>query len=283
MNSNTLSTISIPSKKLLTRQEEAELAKTMSQARARLPDGVIDTNKLWKEDIDPLTLRKAQLARDKLIYHNRRLVASVANKFKNQGCDYEDLIQEGNIGLITGIDKFDWKKNLKISTYCTWWIRQRIERLISNKGKTVRVPVHIQNHSINVKKFMESYFKEHYKYPDVQEIKKHFNFTIDMTNSILSYMNYDNISFDYHKTNEDGNEDYYDFFADPHSVNPHHILENDEINKQIINILNSLPARDEQIIRLRFGIGANNTNIEDFPISKTELKHAERKSKQNHQ
>jgi RNA polymerase primary sigma factor len=102
---------------LLTREQEQELAKTMDAAREKNQDGKRSTEQLWKKDVSPITLRKAKRAREKLITSNLRLVASVAKNFQGKGCELADLIQEGNIGLMDGIDRFDWEKGLKISTY----------------------------------------------------------------------------------------------------------------------------------------------------------------------
>lgn len=112
----------------------------------------------------------SQDAKDALVLHNQRLVAYEASKLRNMGVDYDDLIQEGNLGLNHAIDKYDYRTGNKLSTYATWWIKQSMYRCIENQGRTIRLPVHLHAQLSKVKKYRERYFSEHGEYPTDLEV-----------------------------------------------------------------------------------------------------------------
>jgi len=200
---------------LLTREQEIELAKAVDPARWRYPNdpndsiyrkdddpenpenlgkikfdlkkvGKVSFSKIWAEGTNPVILRKAKRSREKMITANLRLVARIAKRYQNRGCDLEDLIQEGNLGLIRGIDGYDYTKvhtdentgkttNIKLSTYCTNWIHQRINRLIQNRSRTVRIPVHVQTLSAKVQKITDEYTSKDGSTPTVNQLLTRVN------------------------------------------------------------------------------------------------------------
>lgn len=261
--------------KLLTKQQEIQLAKSMDMARYRDKDGKTSDEKLWKdendENFDVKALYKAKKAREKLISSNLRLVASVAKNFQGKGCEFEDLIQEGNIGLMDGIDRFDWTRNLKISTYCCWWIRQRIDRLIANHGRTVRVPVHVQNLASKLRNMVEKFNEDFDCNPTVEEISESLDCSTDMAKAaLLSVISPTNVAID-HAASSEGDDNLHSYIEDENSINPLDILSHKELVRSIRKIIKDLPPRDEKIIRLRFGITEDPKDFESWRITEKEL------------
>lgn len=258
---------------LLTKDEELKLAKMMDAGRWHDKNGNISTEKLWDLSKDPETLYKAKKAREKLVNANLRLVASVAKNYQNKGCELEDLIQEGNIGLMDGIDRFDYRKNLKISTYTHWWIRQRIDRLISNHGRTVRVPVHVQTLANKLKGIIEDYTKEFGIMPSISEIAAALECTTDMAKAALQAITPNpTITLDYSSSSEDGDEPLHSYIEDEDAISPLEMISQQELIKSIKKIIKTLSIRDEKILRLRFGIIEDNKDHKSWPITEGEMK-----------
>ncbi|MBN9394707.1 MAG: RNA polymerase sigma factor RpoD/SigA [Candidatus Melainabacteria bacterium] len=127
-------------------------------------------------------------ALNKLVISNLRLVVSIAKRFRNQGLDLEDLIQEGNLGLIHAARKYDPEMGNRFSTYATWWIRQAIMRAIANKARTVRLPVHVRNQANQIKRFSHDYYVENDKYPSPKEIATALKMTVEQVDNLLGTM-----------------------------------------------------------------------------------------------
>jgi RNA polymerase primary sigma factor len=267
---------------LLTREEEQQLAQTMDLARQKDKNGKRSTEQLWREDVDPGVLRRAKRAREKLITSNLRLVASVAKNFQGKGCELADLIQEGNIGLMDGIDRFDWEKKLKISTYCTWWIRQRIDRLISNHGRTVRVPVHVQTLIGKVKKATESYIEEHGNTPSVEFLSEKLGETTDMVRAAIEHMNPNStITLDHSpgSGSEETEKTLHSYLKDDNASSPLDAISHKELVLGIRNVIKTLNPRDEKILRLRFGIVEDPKDHNSWPIIEEEMRILEERAK----
>jgi len=283
---------------LLTREEEVALAKTVDLARYRDKGGKINFKKLWRDDVDKKTLHKAKRAREKMIESNLRLVAGIAKKYQNRGCDIEDLIQEGNIGLIRGIDGYDYKmtyvdengqeKNNKLSTYCTAWIHQKISRLIQNQSKTVRIPVHVQTLSTKVKKLVEDYISLNGYDPSIDEIFEKINQdeksskkTKEAIKQALKCHLSKTISLDEtYSPNGEGDESLYNCIPDENVDLENHIFRT-EMEKAVREVMSNLSPREEKIARLRFGIGENENNHNSKPITKEEFEELRRIAKNN--
>jgi len=259
---------------LLTREQEQELAQTMDKAREKDKTGKRSTEKLWKDQVEPSTLRKAKRAREKLITSNLRLVASVAKKYQGKGCELSDLIQEGNVGLMDGIDRFNWEKGLKISTYCTWWIRQRIDRLISNHGRTVRVPVHVQTLIGKVKRTTESYLEENGYPPSVEYLSKELGETTDMVEAAIEHMNPNStITLDHSPGggSEETEKTLHSYLKDENASSPLDAISQKELVAGIRSVIKTLSPRDEKILRLRFGISEDPKDHKSWPITEEEM------------
>lgn len=269
--------------KLLTKEEELKLAKAVAAARWYDQDGNVNRNKLWRDNVDTETLNKAKKAREILINSNLRLVASVAKKYQNKGCPLEDLIQEGNIGLMDGIDKFDYKKNFKISTYCHWWIRQRIDRHISNAGRTVRVPVHVQALAGKLKKMVEEFQLEFGTMPDIEEISESLDCSEDMARAALQAINPNPIITIDYSNNEENEGELKSYLEDEEMASPSDIVSQQELISTIKEVIKTLPERDEKILRLRFGIVEDEKDHNSWPITNKELNKLKERALNNEQ
>ena len=194
---------------------------------------------------------KVKKERDTLISKNSRLVVSRAKRFLNKGLELNDLIQEGNLGLIRAVDKFDPHKGVKVSTYATWWIDQSIRRAISNKSKTVRIPIHIQDMYNCICKSMVVLSQVLGRHPTILEISEDSGLSIEQINSIFSSA-----------IHQVGMQDefspginYEDILADKDIESIVSQVSKTVLNDKIRISISSLPPRYQKVIRLRYGIG----------------------------
>ena len=212
--------------------------------------------------------------REILIKKNSRLVVSRAKRFSNKGLELNDLIQEGNLGLIRAVDKFDPNKNVKVSTYATWWIDQAIRRAISNKSKTVRIPIHIQDMYNSICKSITTLTQKLGKQPSVTHISEDCGLSIEQIDSILSSALHPiglNDEFSNGVT-------YEDVLADKEVESIPSQISKIVIKDKIRIALSSLIPRHQKIIRLRFGIGEiYDHTLEEigakFGVTKTRIRH----------
>lgn len=200
-----------------------------------------------------ITTTEAEMKRfkDELIARNLRLVVSRAKKFINRGLDFEDLVQEGNIGLIKAINKHDASRGTKISTYATWWIDQTIRRAISNKSKTVRIPTHIEFLQTQLSTTIGKLTNELGRPPTKEEIAKRANVEVDVLER-LDRIAVHKIGIDDEMTT---GVSMMDILPSDPSENPFNLTAKKLLREKIRQILGTLPPRTEKIIRLRFGIG----------------------------
>jgi RNA polymerase primary sigma factor len=158
---------------LLTKEEEVDLAITIEhgkEAEKRLASGRIRSDKTKRKLREEI--RRAERARRRFILANLRLVVSIAKKYQGQGLPLLDLIQEGNIGLMRGVELFDWRRGFKFSTYATWWIRQAITRAIADRGRQIRIPVHVHERIRKVRQVRERLMQQTGREPTPEEIAK---------------------------------------------------------------------------------------------------------------
>jgi RNA polymerase primary sigma factor len=165
---------------LLTKEEEVELAIAIEkgkEAEKRIGSGRIRSDKTKRQLRDEM--RRAERARRRFILANLRLVVSIAKKYQGQGLPLLDLIQEGNIGLMRGVELFDWRRGFKFSTYATWWIRQAITRAIADRGRQIRIPVHVHERIRKIRQTRERLMQETGREPTPEEIAKHADVPIE--------------------------------------------------------------------------------------------------------
>jgi RNA polymerase primary sigma factor len=195
---------------------------------------------------------KAREASDHLIIANLRLVVSVAKKFTGRGLSLPDLIQEGNIGLIRTVKKFDHRRNFKFSTYATWWIRQAISRAIADHSRTVRLPVHVIDAIRKLAQARQVFSQEHGRRPTNQELACETNIASEKVEWLLTAISREPISLETPIGEED--DQLSDCIEDQSIPSPEDQLTEVLLREQLYDALNSLPFRERRVIELRFGL-----------------------------
>ena len=202
----------------------------------------------------------SKAAREKLINCNLRLVVHIAKQYKGIGMTIEDLVAEGNLGLITAAEKFDYSLGYRFSTCATPWIKQAILKAITDKGRMVRLPAHIYQQLTQIKKFNENYVSEHGCEPTKEEISKGTGLEIDKINSLLEWKR-DSISLDTPLGDEEKNT-LEDITADPSDITPEEYAYQQSLHDFVIKMIKDLPPRTQTILKMRYGLGDDNDPAE---------------------
>jgi RNA polymerase primary sigma factor len=197
--------------------------------------------------------REVQEAKKALIEANLRFVISIAKRYTGKGLNFSDLIQEGNIGLMRGVDKFDYKRGYKFSTYATWWIRQAITRALIEQSKEIRIPIHTAEIINKITKVIAERVQEAGEEPTLDEVADHLKIPIEKVKEVLQIAR-DTVSLETPIGDEDSSY-LKDFIEDKDVLSPLDVAMESDMKKQIDRILGSLTPKEEQIIRRRFGIG----------------------------
>ena len=205
----------------------------------------------WVRKIDSARRHIAR-AKDHIVKANLRLVIAIAKKYVNRGLHFFDLVQEGNIGLIKAVDKFEYKKGYKFSTYATWWIRQAITRSISDQARTIRVPVHMIEQINKVTRVLRQYMQQYGREPSIQEIAKALGWPGSRVKQVRNVAK-DPVSLNAPIGDE---EDTIlgELIEDKEFESPQNITTFKILQKQIGSILGNLPQREQKVIRMRFGL-----------------------------
>jgi len=205
----------------------------------------------WGKQID-LGQRKISIAKKELINANLRLVVSIAKKYANRGMHFFDLIQEGNIGLIKAVDKFEYRKGYKFSTYATWWIRQAITRAISDQARTIRVPVHMIEQINKVMRETRLFQQEFGREPAAEELADRLGWPVSKVKGVKNVAR-EPISLET-PVGEEEDSLLGDFIEDKDVDSPANTAAYRLLSEQIHTVLNTLPAREQKVIRMRFGL-----------------------------
>ena len=236
---------------LLTAELEVEFAQKIEageEAQRRLDDGRLSSK---VEEVElKRQVRLGRQAKDDFLTANLRLVVANARRYANtSGIDFLDLIQEGNLGLIRAVEKFDWRKGFKFSTYATWWIRQAITRAIADKSRTVRIPVHLHDTLAAVRAAQASLKAELGRDPKPAEIAEEAGVTVDKVELALGVA--DTVSLE-QPVGEDGAQ-LGDFIEDEDAVDPVRVTEELDIADSLRRSISRLPDREGRILALRYG------------------------------
>jgi RNA polymerase primary sigma factor len=193
----------------------------------------------------------ADNAKTRMAKSNLRLVVSIAKRYTNRGLPFLDLIQEGNIGLMKAVDKFEYKKGFKFSTYATWWIRQAISRAIADQARTIRIPIHMIETINKINKVIRKHLQETGKEPDVQTIAEEIDLAVDKVKNVIKITK-EPVSLEAPSGNDDGK--FGDFIEDKKSLSPIEDVLQDDLKSQISVVLNELSEREQAVVRMRFGL-----------------------------
>jgi len=260
-----------------------KLEKLVEDTKRKIRNSELTTNGLKKIDIKKIEdgEAKAKQAKTELIEANLRLVISIAKKYTNRGLQFLDLIQEGNIGLMKAVDKFEYQRGYKFSTYATWWIRQAITRAIADQARTIRIPVHMIetiNKLIRTSRYL---VQEMGREPTPEEIALKMELPLDKVRKVLKIAR-EPISLET-PIGEEEDSHLGDFIEDKKVVTPSDAVINLNLSEQTRKVLSTLTPREEKVLRMRFGIGekADHTLEEvgqDFAVTRERIRQIEAKA-----
>jgi RNA polymerase primary sigma factor len=274
-------------KKRLKPEDQKELKRQLSACKRRLHQ--VETETLVSaveikrsHKIVAQGLYETTQAKRELTEANLRLVVSIAKKYANRGLQFLDLIQEGNLGLMKGVDKFEWRRGYKFSTYATWWIRQAITRAIADQARTIRIPVHMIETLNKLRSASRELLKELGREPSHEEIAKYLEMPVEKV--VKAYkMTQQAISLET-PIGEEEDSHLADFLEDKASINPSDRVVTENLREVTEAVLATLSPREEKVLKMRFGLGTASDEHtleevgQDFDVTRERIRQIEAKA-----
>ena len=271
---------------LLTTDDERRLAQLIEEGL--IAAGKIDESAEAGKPIDGVegrmltrAVNRGERAKSELTQANLRLVVSIAKRYSGRGMQLLDLIQEGNLGLMRAVDKFDYTKGFKFSTYATWWIRQAITRSIADQARTIRIPVHMVEHMNRVTRAKRSMHQELEREPTIEEISVRVQLEPDRVRELLRYSQ-DPLSLD-SPVGEEDESNLGDFIQDDSVISPADAAAKGMLSAAVGEVLGELSEREQDIVRLRFGLDGGQVKTleevgKEFGVTRERIRQIEAKT-----
>ena len=270
---------------LLSAEEEITLAQKMEggdAARAQLDDAGDDLDEETKRELEEL-INQGDYAKKKLAEANLRLVVSIAKRYVGRGMLFLDLIQEGNLGLIKAVEKFDYRKGYKFSTYATWWIRQAITRAIADQARTIRIPVHMVETINKLIRVSRQLLQELGREPSPEEIAEEMDIPVERVREILK-ISQEPVSLET-PIGEEEDSHLGDFIQDENVPVPADAAAFTLLKEQLVEVLSTLTEREQKVLRLRFGLDDGRARTleevgKEFNVTRERIRQIEAKALQ---
>jgi RNA polymerase primary sigma factor len=269
---------------LLSREGEIAIAKRIEAGREAMIAGLCESPLTFQAIIiwrDQKGERESGKAKKEMIEANLRLVISLAKKYTNRGLQFLDLIQEGNIGLMKAVDKFEYRRGYKFSTYATWWIRQAITRSIADQARTIRIPVHMIETINKIVRTSRQMMNEMGREPTPEELAARLHMPLEKVRKVLKIAK-EPVSLETPVGDEEDSQ-LGDFIEDKLAVQPLDAAINQNLRETVNRIMSTLTAREERVLRMRFGIGMNTDHTleevgQQFTVTRERIRQIEAKA-----